>query len=389
VPQFADAGRSPKRAQSRAPRYTVGISRHRAALIAGDGWRQGFSAADPARWWKSSATFSRRSASRWHFHRHLKGTQLYLFAYHPVMDGTSNPTNVRKRAAGRTLRFTLLAFLITLGTGTLVVLSNRAQLVNGARPVQHPLSLPLPIAVTLIVLGGWGPGLAAIAVTAWDSGSPGVRELLRQFRRWRVSPIWYVAALLGPAMLGLVALALSTLTGGPTPAHWFSLPRARLLGLTVGPWGEELGWRGYAQPQLQQGIGAFRASMVVGTIWSVWHYWPVLTPAGGHLSEFLSASFLTWWGYELANSVMMAWLYNSTGGSLPVAWAAHAGLSLGQNLVNSHPIPFGWFVITFWAAAGLVVLRSRFGSIKNAMTSVLIKVNPTKSTARARRIPHM
>jgi hypothetical protein len=72
------------------------------------------------------------------------------------MDGTSNPTNVRKRAAGRTLRFTLLAFLITLGTSTLVVLSNRAQLVNGARPVQHPLSLPLPIAVTLMVLGGWG-----------------------------------------------------------------------------------------------------------------------------------------------------------------------------------------------------------------------------------------
>src|SRR5215470_8929753 len=151
VPQLADAGRSPKRAQSRAPRYTVGISRHRAALIAGDGLATRISAADPARWWKSSATFSRRSASRWHFHRHLKGTQLQLFAYHPVMDGTSNPTNVRKRAAGRTLRFTLLVFLITLGTGTLVVLSNRAQLVNGARPVQHPLSLPLPIAVTLVI----------------------------------------------------------------------------------------------------------------------------------------------------------------------------------------------------------------------------------------------
>ena len=53
------------------------------------------------------------------------------------------------------------------------------------------------------------------------------------------------------------ALALSALTGGATPDHWFSLPRARLLGLTVGPWGEELGWRGYAQPQLQQGVVPF------------------------------------------------------------------------------------------------------------------------------------
>jgi membrane protease YdiL (CAAX protease family) len=160
-------------------------------------------------------------------------------------------------------------------------------------------------------------------------------------------------------MLGLVALALSALTGGVTPDHWFSPPRARLLSLTVGPWGEELGWRGYAQPQLQQGIGPVWASLVVGTIWSVWHYWPVWTPAGGHLSEFVSAGFLTWLAYELANSVMMAWLYNRSGGSLPIAWAAHAGLSLGQNLVNSHPIPFGWFVITFWAAAALTILHTR------------------------------
>jgi membrane protease YdiL (CAAX protease family) len=275
------------------------------------------------------------------------------------MIATSEEPDDRKQAATRTVRFTALAFLITLGSGIVVVLSDRAQLVNGARPVQHPLSLPMPIAVALVVMVGWGPGLAAIAVTAWESGRPGVRELLRQFRRWRVRPIWYLAALVGPALLGLVALALSALTGGPTPAHWFSFPRARLLSVTVGPWGEELGWRGYAQAQLQQGIGAFRASLVVGTIWSVWHYWPVLTPAGGHLSEFVSADFLTWWAYELANSVIMAGLYNRTGGSLPIAWAAHAGLTLGQNLVNSHPIPFGWFVITFWAAAALTTSLSR------------------------------
>jgi len=269
------------------------------------------------------------------------------------MAATSEHPDDRKRAATRTVLFTALTFLITLGSGIVVVLSDRAQLVNGARPIQHPLSLPMPIAVALVVVGGWGPGLAAIIVTAWESGRPGARELLRQFRRWRVRPIWYLAALLGPGLLGLVALVLSALTGGPTAARWFSLPRARLLGLTIGPWGEELGWRGYAQPQLQQGLGAFWASLVVGTVWSVWHYWPVLTPAGGHLSEFVSADFLTWWAYELANSVMIAALYNRTGGSLPIAWAAHGGLTLGQNLVNSHPIPFGWFVITFWVADAL------------------------------------
>jgi multisubunit Na+/H+ antiporter MnhB subunit len=74
--------------------------------------------------------------------------------------------------------------------------------------------------------------------------------------------------------------------------------------------------------------------------------------------ELIQAPFATWLTYELANSVMMAWLYNSTGGSLPIAWAAHVGLSLGQNLVNAHPIPFGWFVTTFLVVAGIIVIVS-------------------------------
>ena len=90
-------------------------------------------------------------------------------------------------------------------------------------------------------------------------------------------------------------------------------------------------------------------------MWSLWHYWPVATPAGGSLMELLQAFFLTWLTYEVANSVMMAWLYNSTG-SLPIAWASHVGLSLGQNLVDKHPIPFGSFVVVFCLGAALVVL---------------------------------
>ena len=262
----------------------------------------------------------------------------------------------QRRAFARFLGFVAVTFLLTWGTGMLVVLSTHSELVNGAHRIQHPIPLPFPMAIFFVVIGGWGPGLAAIIVSAWDSGRPGIRELLRQFRRWRLNPVWFAIALLGPALLGFLALVATAVTGGATPAHWFALPSPRLAGLLVGPWGEELGWRGFAQPHLQPRIGAFAASLVVGTTWSVWHYWPVLTPAGGPLSEFLSASFLTWLAYELANSVMMTWLYNRTGGSLPIAWAAHAGLTLGQNLVDKHPIPFGSFVLMFWLAAALVVV---------------------------------
>ena len=110
--------------------------------------------------------------------------------------------------------FVVLAFLITWGTGMLVVLSTHAGMVNGAHLAQHPIPLPLAIAVALMMIGGFGPFLAATAVTALRSGRPGVRELFRQFRRWRVHPIRYAAAFLGPALLGFVALCITALFGG-------------------------------------------------------------------------------------------------------------------------------------------------------------------------------
>ena len=264
--------------------------------------------------------------------------------------------NAPERPILNTVLFGLIAFLITWGTGMVIVLSTHANLVNGARQVQHPIALPLPVAISLVMIGAFGPFLAAVAVTGLRSGRAGVRELFGQFGRWRVHPVWFAIALLGPAFLGLVALCATALGGGATPRQWFALPRlVHFAGWSVGPWGEELGWRGYAQPQLQKRLSALGASLVVGTMWSLWHYWPVATPAGGSLMELLQAPFLTWLTYEVANSVMMAWLYNSTGGSLPVAWAAHVGLSLGQNVVDKHPIPFGSFVLTFCKAAVVVV----------------------------------
>jgi hypothetical protein len=78
--------------------------------------------------------------------------------------------------------FAALTFLITWSTGTAVVLSTHAELVNGAHRIQHPIPLPFPIAILFVVIGGWAPGLATLVMSAFESGRPGIRELLRQFR---------------------------------------------------------------------------------------------------------------------------------------------------------------------------------------------------------------
>src|SRR5215469_16019906 len=93
-----------------------------------------------------------------------------------------------RRAIVRIVVFAALTLLTTWSTGMLVVLSTHAELVNGARRIPHPISLSFPAAVTLIVIGGWAPGLVAIVMSAFEGGRNGVSELFCQFRLWRIRP---------------------------------------------------------------------------------------------------------------------------------------------------------------------------------------------------------
>jgi len=137
--------------------------------------------------------------------------------------------------------FAALAFLITWGTGMLIVLSTHANSVNGAHQVEHPIPLPFPIAIALVMIGAFGPFLAAVAVTGFRSGRPGVRELFSQFGRWRIHSVWFALAFLDPTFLGFVSLCVTALLGGATPAHWFTPPRPVLFaGWSVGPRGRRV-----------------------------------------------------------------------------------------------------------------------------------------------------
>lgn len=64
----------------------------------------------------------------------------------------------------RPVRDTILfTFLITWGTGMILVLSTHANLVNGARPAQHPIPISTPLAIILMVIGAYTPGSVTTA----------------------------------------------------------------------------------------------------------------------------------------------------------------------------------------------------------------------------------
>lgn len=218
-------------------------------------------------------------------------------------------------------------------------------------------SSSIPLAVGLgIELTAYAPALAAVLVVVLFRERRGVRRLLNPVVRWRVGIAWYLVAALGSTLLFVATDPARSLLHLAVPNPWFHFPGIASMGfllgaLLAGAFGEEVGWRGLGQARLQTRLGGLLAAMIVGVVWAVWHLWPVTAPGG--LDD-------TTWGDAgltlvrlTALSVLFAWLYNGTGGSLLIVMIAHAGYDMGVNLVpganGNHADPV--LVLVFAVAA--------------------------------------
>jgi uncharacterized protein len=143
-------------------------------------------------------------------------------------------------------------------------------IVGGWNLDQLPSSSPLlPLVFTGIILTAYAPSLAALLVARFWHGKGGLRELIRQLATWRVGIAWYLLVLLGPIVLVLLANVMSILLGGAPPKQWLVVPSTfGFLGpLLAGSLGEELGWRGFALPRLQNRYGALWASIIIALLY--------------------------------------------------------------------------------------------------------------------------
>src|SRR5215217_8754118 len=148
--------------------------------------------------------------------------------------------------------------------------------------------------------------------------------LLRRMVRWRVGLQWYAAALGLPIGVTLTAAAINVFLLGAQPTSsaaelggWSSLIPTFFILLLIpglgGTW-EEPGFRGYALPRLQIGRSTLYAGLILGVLWSFWHL-PFFITGFDHWNE--SVQLIAW-------TVVFAWLYNNTQGSVLLAMLMHA-----------------------------------------------------------------
>lgn len=191
----------------------------------------------------------------------------------------------------------------------------------------------------IIYIGSFGPFVSAATVT-WLRGDE-VGAWARQISRWRVGWRWWIAAFGVPVAIVAVTTFILLGIGGPVDLDQpFQSPVLIaiifLFGLTVsGGLNEEPGWRGFAQPYLNDRFDALTASLIIGVVWAVWHLPYFLIPFAPH-SGFTVVNQVGWFVGVILLSVILAWAYNGTG-SVLIVMVLHAMVNTADVLLPLAP----------------------------------------------------
>lgn len=206
-----------------------------------------------------------------------------------------------------------LTFLITWGIAVLVL---------AAPQVSENLFGPLNSSAPHFYVAVYAPAIAAIAVTSIFSGKAGLKTLFSGYVRKTSAAWWVVGLFIFPLIFlaGQLVWSLLGLTEGPVGLNrWLVDLPLLFLGWRIfqdpGGFGEELGWRGFALPRLLQSFSPFVASLILGTIWIVWHLPQFLIEAMNH-----PLYTLIWFaGVGIGATVIMTWLYLRANRNIAVA----------------------------------------------------------------------
>ena len=207
------------------------------------------------------------------------------------------------------------------------------------------LSFP---SVMCIFFGGIGPMVMAVVwihLGFWHTPGPaGVKQFLSScfsFSRLTARHLLITAGcILWIVLIPLVLdpqqrLSAEILSTGP--GIFF------IVGLIFGAL-EEIGWRGYAQRAFQGVLSVWKASLVIGIFWALWHL-PLFFIEGTYQHQLApgSAAFWAFLCALPAASIVYGWLYHITGGSAAAPILYHGLGNVVREMVTDAQ-PFYAFI---------------------------------------------
>jgi membrane protease YdiL (CAAX protease family) len=239
-----------------------------------------------------------------------------------------------------------VTFAVTWSSWGILVLLARA----------HRVVFGQTLFMLFYALGGLGPTIAAyVAVLATNRQSP-IAEFHARLLRWRVAGRWYLLAVGIPVALALVSLGVVVLLHPGTASPFAAKPWYMFIPLfffmIFGGGLEELGWRGVAQPEIdeiERSVAPVVAAVLVGLAWSLWHL-PLFSLPG--VSQH-GTSFSVFVIQTVGEALLLAWLYSHTR-SILLCIAFHASVNAIWALGLGNPSTRATLVL-FNACLGAVV----------------------------------
>lgn len=166
------------------------------------------------------------------------------------------------------------------------------------RTIGPSMGFALLVIALVLVLG------FAVAALAGLAGIPGAGRLVAGQSEFQQHLVQIVPGAAGVALPPIAVVASSILSG-------------IVAGFTINAvfaFGEEYGWRGVLADELR-GLGAFRANLIIGVLWGLWHA-PIILVMGHNyptqrgwgvlmmVAWTVPLSFLLWWVRERSGSVL-------------------------------------------------------------------------------------
>jgi len=226
--------------------------------------------------------------------------------------------------------------LVFLLSWTLILLVIGPEEFVGARPLAPSQMLLVVFMAPLL-----GPTTAGIVTASLVYGRAGIHDIRLRLFRWRLSPRWYALALFtAPALTVTILFGLSLISPLFLPTIVTAGDKVSLvaIGVVAGllvPSMEELGWTGFAIPELRKTRSVLVTGLIVGILWGTWHA-PLFSGEAVNSSGgvppvlFLAVLLFTWLP---AYRTLMIWAYDHT-------------KSILLMILMHFPIVFGSLVLT-------------------------------------------
>lgn len=256
------------------------------------------------------------------------------------MSASKSARNRKEMGVRSLIPFTAITFGLAWGLGTLLVTVPQLESIFG------PMSYTNPLFILMV----WAPAFAGVGLVLKHYGLRGLGDFARRLTFTRMSAAWWTLLIVGIPAIFYAGAAIKGTFPAPFPfSPWFSVIPALATALVIGPV-EEFGWRGVALPLLQRKFTPFVASLVLGTVWAVWHL-PAFFMSGTPQSSWSFGAFFLG---VMAITLILTPMFNAGRGSLLVAFLYHFMMN---NPVWPDAQP--WDSVLFAVVAVIVVIVNR------------------------------